>query len=107
MQDVVRRPSGASDRRRLLEELGEVLGQIERGGGLLVVDLLAVRVAERIAARGRLLLLRGGLLGGLGGVAGDPAALALLGLRLLLPTLAAAGHARHPRDAGHAALGEL
>src|SRR5689334_14984848 len=63
----------------LLEVLGEVLGQVEGRGGLLVVDVLATRVAERVGlGRGGLLVLRGLLLGGLGGVAGHALALALL-----------------------------
>src|SRR6188472_3452916 len=71
--------------RRSLEELGEVLGQLERSGRLLVVDLLPVRVAERVA-RGRRRLLLGCLrLGGrLRRVAADTAALARLVLRRLL-----------------------
>src|SRR3954451_13015810 len=95
--------------RGLLEELGEVLGQVERGRGLLVVDLLAVGVAERVGGRRALGLRRLGLLRGLGGVAAHPATLARLVLRRLLgpAPLAATGHPRHPRDTGHAAaLGE-
>ena len=88
--------------RAVLEELGEVLGQVEGRGGLLVVDLLASGLPNGLAAAGGGLLLRRlGLCGRLGGVAGDPLALALLGLRLA--ALAAAGHAGHARHPGHAA----
>src|SRR4051812_13061651 len=83
-----------------LEELGEVLRQVERGGGLLVVDLFARRSAERVRTRGgRLRALRLGLLRGLRGVARDALALALL--RLLLGLAALAAHPGHPRHAGH------
>src|SRR5690606_28972547 len=88
-----------------LEELGEVLGKLEVGRSGLVVD--ALRAAERIAARRRLLRCGLLLLSGLRGVARGALALALLGLLLLLGRLAAgqARHAGHPGDA--AALGHL
>src|SRR4051794_33792462 len=107
MSRAAKREHGPAGR-GLLEVLREVLGQVERRRGLLVVDLFTVGSAERVGRAGCCLLLLGrGLLGRLGRVAGDPPALALLGCRLLLPALAATGQAGHPRHTRHAALGEL
>src|SRR4029453_18390805 len=55
---------------RSLEELGEVLGQVERGGGLLVVEVLAGGGPERVGRGGGLLPDRRRLLGRLRGAGG-------------------------------------
>src|SRR4051794_282946 len=99
-------PSGCRRARASLQELREVLGEVELLGGLLVVDLVAVGVAERVARLLRRRCVQGGLLlRGLGGVAGDPLlALLALGLRLLAGTGAlAAARPRHAGHPGHAA----
>src|SRR3954470_10429023 len=85
---------------RLLQVLGEVLRQVERRSGLLVVDLIAVRAAEGVGVvGGRLLLGSLRLRRRLGGVAADTAALPGLALRRLLgsPALAAGCHPWHAR----------
>src|SRR5262249_50336521 len=106
---VPRRRSRRRRPGRSLEVLREVLRELERGGRLLVVDLLAVRVAERVALGGDALLLGGlGLRGRLGGVAADaaaPAGLVLGGLLGAAP-LAPRSHAGHAGQARRPTLGE-
>src|SRR4051812_50181278 len=93
----------------LLEVLGEVLRQVERRSGLLVVDLIAVRAAEGVGVvGGRLLLGSLRLRRRLGGGAADTAGLPGLSLRrpLCSPPLSPRCHPWHARPTPHPPPGE-
>src|SRR4051794_28943250 len=89
--------------RGLLEVLGEVRGEVQRGRVEVLGGVTVGGYAEGVASVGD--ALGGGLLGGraLRGVAGAALGLALLGRLLALPALAPerarhSGHPRHPRN---------